>query len=362
MNENIEIRCTHCGVLIEDDDYSLINGEPICSDCVDDYCRICDECGSLIYADDAYGDENRCICQSCYDRYYTRCEDCDCLVPNDDVYNYEGITLCCDCYNDRSRIIHEYSYKPTPIFYGHGKRYFGVELEVDKGGHESDYAEEVLDIANNTAQHIYIKSDGSLDDGFEIVSHPMSLEFHQDFNWNEIMQKCVHLGYRSHMTSTCGLHIHVNRDSLGDSYDRQEETISRILYFIETHWAEILKFSRRSECNMSRWAARYGCESTPKKLLNKAKETYGRYTAVNLNNRHTVEFRMFRGTLKLNTFIAALQMVNRICDAAFNLSDEEMQNLSWSDFVANITESELIQYLKERRLYVNELVEVGEEV
>lgn len=362
MNENIEIRCIHCGELIEDDDYSLINGEPICEACADDYCRICDECGTLMYDDDVWGDENHCLCHSCYDRYYTRCEDCDAVIPSDDAYNYEGITLCCDCYNDRSRCIHEYSYKPTPIFYGHGKRFFGVELEVDKGGHESDYAEEVLNIANGRDTHIYIKSDGSLDDSFEIVSHPMSLAFHEGFCWEDIMHKCVHLGYRSHQTSTCGLHIHVNRDSQGDTYDQQEETISRILYFVEQHWSEMMKFSRRSECNMNRWAARFGYESTPKKVLDKAKETYGRYTAVNLNNRHTIEFRLFRGTLKLNTFIAALQMVNRICDAAFVLSDEEMQNLSWSEFMATITEPELIQYLKERRLYINEVVTVGEEM
>lgn len=108
MNENIEIRCIHCGEVITDDDYSLINGEPICEACVDDYCRICDECGTLMYDDDVWGDENHCLCHSCYDRYYTRCEDCDAVIPSDDAYNYEGITLCCDCYNDRSRCIHEY--------------------------------------------------------------------------------------------------------------------------------------------------------------------------------------------------------------------------------------------------------------
>lgn len=31
--------------------------------------------------------------------------------------------------------------------------------------------------------------------------------------------------------------------------------------------------------------------------------------------------------------------------------------MSWSDFTAGITEPELIQYLKERRLYLNEPVE-----
>ena len=44
------------------------------------------------------------------------------------------------------------------------------------------------------------------------------------------------------------------------------------------------------------------------------------------------------------------------------MSDEEMQKLSWSDFVANLKESELIQYLKERNLYINEPVEETEEL
>ena len=88
----------------------------------------------------------------------------------------------------------------------------------------------------------------------------------------------------------------------------------------------------------------------------------GRYSCVNLQNRDTVEFRMFRGTLKLNTFIATLQMVNHICDAAILLSDEDMRNLSWSDFMMGITEPELIQYLKERRLYVNDPVEMEVEI
>ena len=71
---------------------------------------------------------------------------------------------------------------------------------------------------------------------------------------------------------------------------------------------------------------------------------------------------MFRGTLKLNTLIAVLQMVNQICDTAVLLSGEQLKKLSWSEFVSDITESELIQYLKERRLYINETLENEEEI
>ena len=176
------------------------------------------------------------------------------------------------------------------------------------------------------------------------------------------MHRAIHQGYRSHQTSTCGLHLHVNRNAFSDNQEEQDEVISRILYFVEHHWNELLKFSRRSEYTMNRWAARYGYEHTPKAIMDKAKKGgNGRYAAVNLCNYHTVEFRLFRGTLKYNTFIATIQLVNRICDAAMYNTDDSIAKLSWSDFVAEVTEPELIQYLKERQLYINDRVEETEE-
>lgn len=84
---------------------------------------------------------------------------------------------------------------------------------------------------------------------------------------------------------------------------------------------------------------------------------------VNLTNYHTVEFRMFRGTLKLNTLIATLQLLDRICDVAINLSDDELKDLSWTTFVAGCAHlPELVQYLKERRIYINEPVTAEAEV
>ena len=70
---------------------------------------------------------------------------------------------------------------------------------------------------------------------------------------------------------------------------------------------------------------------------------------------------MFRITLKLTTLKATLQMVNHLVEVAVSLSDSEVQDLSWFDFLDDITEPELIQYLKERRLYVNEPVNASEE-
>ena len=358
-----KIYCSHCGSFIDTDDYEEFNEEILCSDCIDNFTSICDCCGERIWSEDTYGDEYTTLCYHCYNNHYTRCEECDSIIHNDDAYEYDDGYFCCECYQNirRNTSIHEYGYKPEPIFYGDSNHYFGVELEIDGAGKDDDYAQELLDIANIHGEHIYIKTDGSLDNGMEIVTHPMSLEYHKDFCWEDIMHHAVRLGYRSHQTSTCGLHVHVNRDSLGENREEQDEVISRILYFVEHYWNEMLKFSRRSEYAMNRWAARYGYENSPKAIMDKAKKNYGRYVAVNLCNYHTIEFRLFRGTLKYNTLIATLELVNQICELAVLTNDEEIAKLSWSEFVAGITEPELIQYFKERSLYINEKVEETED-
>ena len=74
---------------------------------------------------------------------------------------------------------------------------------------------------------------------------------------------------------------------------------------------------------------------------------------------------MFRGTLKVNTILATLELVDLICQMSLDKSDEEMSALSWTDFVSEISceaYPELITYLKERHLYVNEPVECTEEM
>ena len=153
-----------------------------------------------------------------------------------------------------------------------------------------------------------------------------------------------------------------NRTAFGSTEEEQDEVIARILYFFEKNWAELLKFSRRSRNQLQKWAARYGYKEHPKEILKCAKGNQERYTCINLTNYRTIELRMWRGTLKLNTLLATLQLVDRICEVAIFLSDEEIKEMSWSSFVAGCTQPELVQYLKERRLYVNEPVVAEEEV
>lgn len=156
----------------------------------------------------------------------------------------------------------------------------------------------------------------------------------------------------------------MNRSAFGHTEAQQEACIARILYIVEKFWDELLKFSRRTQSQLNQWAARYGYKEHPQEILDHAKKGngIGRYASVNLQNQDTIEFRIFRGTLKYNTLIATLQLVDKICNMAVALSDELLKPLAWTSFVSGCTQPELVQYLKERRLYVNEPVTEGEEI
>lgn len=365
------ITCSQCGCEIEDEVYEA-EDEYLCENCYYEETFSCDCCGQRFFTMHQFGDENIDLCEHCCNEHYYSCTHCDRLIYRDDVYWDEDDPYCSSCYDDydNERFIHSYSYKPSPRFRkccGEKKiRYYGVELEIDKGGCEEDYAQELYDIANNRDDILYIKSDGSLNDGMELVSHPCSLKYHRcKFPWDDVMHRAVQLGYRSHNTSTCGLHVHIGRAQLGEYTEQQEEVISRIMFFFESHWNELFRFSRRSEYSIDRWAARQGYSDKPKEILEKAKKSgKGRYSCVNITNCSTVEIRMFRGTLKYNTFMATLELVDWICENAITLTDEEIHKQSWNDFVMSLDPDyeELVQYLKERRLYVNEPIETEEEV
>lgn len=360
--------CTHCGANHPRSELHEFRGKLYCLDCFTDLTAICDDCGQRFFTNEVHQEQDLTLCYSCRDGY-SYCCGCGRLVPDDELnylddYDREG--YCNSCYEARSpsQGIESYYYKPEPIFYGKGPRYFGMELEIDEGGESDSRANRLMEIGNHDQPHIYIKHDGSLDDGMEIVTHPMTLDYHMnEMPWDAVLTEAIHMGYLSHKSCTAGLHIHVNRSAFGDNQWEQEEVIARILFFVENHWNELLRFSRRTLDQMEQWASRYGRKDDPKAVLDNAKKNhYQRYKCVNLTNRSTIEFRMFRGTLKLNTLLATLQMVDRICEVALYLSDQEMQCLTWTDFVSGCKSPELVQYLKERRLYVNEPVTADEEV
>ena len=254
--------CHHCGESHPISELRDFEGELYCPDCLDLLTVICDCCGQRFSRNNVSQECDLTLCPSCRNSY-AYCSQCGRLVPEDDLHYLPGGDddgYCDTCYEEVHHVhngIENYYYKPVPIFYGEGSRYLGMELEIDEGGESDSKANQIMSIANRRHEYLYIKHDGSLDNGMELVSHPMTLDYHlTEMPWAEIVSEAVSLGYRSHKSCTCGLHIHVNRSSFGNTQYEQEEVIARILFLVENYWNELLRFSRRTRDQMEQWASR----------------------------------------------------------------------------------------------------------
>lgn len=151
--------CSHCGGTFSEDEMTYFDGEMYCEECLDELTVICECCGNRIFADDS-ADSDIVLCRYCYDEHYTTCEACGRTIHYDDACYFDGdddYPYCYSCYNRRnaSTYIHDYGYKPEPIFYGDGNRYFGVELEIDDGGHYDENADKISKAGNKDCTHIY---------------------------------------------------------------------------------------------------------------------------------------------------------------------------------------------------------------
>lgn len=375
--------CECCGEYVHNDDSREVDGghEYVCTDCLDghpyDYFQ-CEDCGNWF----SYRRSNSVdvrghgtICEDCYyDGSYARCEGCDDVFPSDNlIYDEENDeSYCSDCWDehhsgDERHKLQRYSYKPTPIPRTRKKctcdrcsditdLLFGLELEVDKGPYEErDTA--ISEIAD-ASEDVYMKHDGSLDTGFEIVTHPCTLEYHQyQFKWRAITSIAKKHGFKSHDARTCGLHVHVGRYQLGEDSQAQRDTIGKILLLVDRHWDPLVKFSRRHNDQLRRWAARpaidrprTGCSDDTAISMAWAANNGNRYQAVNLCNSGTVEFRMFNGTLKRDTIIATIQLLSNLCLYAKTHSVTECLESAWSDLVQYTPYDELNEYCKTQGL------------
>jgi len=294
---------------------------------------------------------------------------------NEDGYDCNG--LDCEGYNENGidaegfsrepnfNHISGHHLKPRPIFYQtkndiENPLYMGFELEIDEGGEKDSIASNVCFKLNNK---VYCKHDGSLNQGFEIVSYPATLNYHveQKENYKVVFNYLLSKNYISHDAETCGLHIHVNKNFFGDSELQVDYNISKILYVFEKFWDKFVTFSRRTERSLQRWARNYRFDISNDLIANLkiAKGQYERYFSVNLQNEHTIEFRMFRGTLNINTFMATLQLINCICNFVKNIDIEKLQQVCFDQIVKS-NFAELNEYLQRKKL--KEVFFEGEEV
>lgn len=385
--------CHSCEEEISDYSYTGADGKQYCEDCFNDRFTYCYECDEVFDKDDLtwIDSDDRYVCEDCLDNKYTKCDDCGNYVRNSRINSYSNINLCnscnsnyyrcadcgdavheddahCDeeddeyycsyCWSNRpAKVIHDYSHKPSPIFRTTSSdisnpAYFGVELEIDSDRRldNQEAAERVLEFMDGE-DYIYNKTDGSLNYGFEMVTHPFTLDYHMSKKdiYKKVFDYLIREGYRSHDADTCGLHVHVGKKFMGDSDLAQDLTIAKILYVFEKFWDTFVKLSRRTPARLDEWARRY-CFADLNELdknLRYAKGQFSRYHAVNLTNAKTVEFRMFRGTLNVDTFIATIQLLSIIVNRCKELPIEQIQQITFDSLVQSDYE-ELNSYISKR--------------
>ena len=289
----------------------------------------CGECSDTVDGEfdlrysDYYSEE---CCETCYERGEE--------YEADERENDEDET---------EEYVHSYSYRPKPMFFGddgtssyystfgeNGRSllYLGMELEVEFHGHNKyerhDGAATLVNGYMDQGNPIYLKTDGSLNYGFEIVSHPGTLEyFTQHFDWSPI-KALSRMGFKSWNNSHCGLHIHMTRHAF-----TSDKHLALFIKFIFDNRQDLVQYAGRESSY-----AKFGIENLlnvyydydqdrrvrSNKLMDIVKgyaTNSDRYTAVNLQNANTIELRFFRPSLKPSTVISALEF----CDASFRYTN-----------------------------------------
>src|SRR5439155_8451606 len=122
---------------------------------------------------------------------------------------------CDDCRDDEDRggLVYDYSYKPVPVFHGIGPLFLGPEIEVQTP-HDRDW--ECAELACNHLGSLgYLKTDSSINGGFEIVTHPMSYPWAiENFPWHMLTQLD---GMGCYASESTGIHVHVSRAAFGSA-------------------------------------------------------------------------------------------------------------------------------------------------
>lgn len=320
------------------------------------FCDCC--CERILDSDIGYSDDYFTICSYCCENEYTRCESCGNLVHNNNISYQNDCSYCNDCYNELPAL-HDYNYKPYFEFYGDSNHEnlltFGVELEVDYGC-EDDISSSVQELTE-TRLPIYCKSDGSLDCGFEIVTHPATLDYHCDhMDWSTICGIATGYGFKSHDTNTCGLHVHVGRIGLGENRLEQDIVIAKTMLLMDKWYDDfIIPFSRRKKKELAEWSAKNDANilegDSIDEVVTKSKYAgCSRYKALNLTNRSTIEFRFFKGTLNHNTILASIQWIDTLIKYCQSVELVNLFHTSWYDLFGKTEYKELANYLDIKKL------------
>lgn len=225
--------------------------------------------------------------------------------------------------------------------------YMGIELEIDKGGEDESSAKFVYNHMNKDGDLVYCKSDSSLDDGFEIVTHPCTFEYHTKIKpmYKSLFKQLSDMKYKADSVSGCGFHVHINRNYFGERKIDQDLGIGKFVYLFSKYLKEITIIARRQT---NRYATEISLEKGDSIITAYANAIdIGKYSCVNLMHKNTVEIRLFQGTLNCNIFLLTLEFVKKLAEIARNADMYDMDSITWND-IKNTFSDDLVSYIDNR--------------
>ena len=361
-------RCARCDRWhAAQDSHDVILGNPrrtvaYCPDCYDDTHAECVNCGCTVSGVGVVGASQwmalagrswpDVCCVDCGNDWAERCDSCQSAIHPDDWVedeDDEDAILCRSCAHDRERITREidlddrgaspirsYSNKRSSRLKPLGKRragehYFGVELEtvVRTNSSEGLWRTGRAILRSIGQDFATLKEDGSLGGtGIEIVSARATMAEHRK-RWATICDDERPDLLVAYDDNRCGLHVHVGRERLS------KLQIGRIVQFVNDPSNEPLvvsvaqrdknSYCRRYEKPLKRRRQGTSAVGRPHYDTPPATEAYDRYDAINLCNEHTIEFRIFRATLRYASLVKSLDFVDalvRFCGPAGASFDE----------------------------------------
>lgn len=284
--------------------------------------------------------------------------------------HYNGIVGIISSYHDNNTKQHLYGLlkdQSAKDFKG-----FGFELEVDKSNINGDYkslynnivAHAIIDNTGLEKDEVFFETDGSLDNGFEIISQPHTIAafYEKTDSWKKMLDILSDATFKSHNAGTCGLHIHMSKTWFGSSERQQNFHIGKIYKFFDTYWDDLLKASRRDTssiyyCDKNETNIKRREENRRHKTESRAWQAQAKYDhdtrhnseshhcALNNSNYNTFEIRLGRGTLNKASFFAWIDLVLTIVK---NSSKGCNKLISARDWLEGIKPSTAMYLLKRK--------------
>ena len=348
-------QCDYCGLWVDEDELTYVENDDmyVCDDYRDydgDF-RYCEECGQLYNTDnidgDVWTDDDCWYCsEECAENAgYHYSENRDCWTRDNDAY--EGWIHGYHHYNFHKIVLDDDRRKQDLMI--------GMELEIDGKNYTNfdyDFFEDLYNLYKNEdgEDTTVWANDGSLDGGFEIITMPMDEKSFFSMDWGKANDYLVENGWRSHDTSSCGLHFHFSSGYLGYTDEQKMDSAKKICYFFDRYWNDLKKFSRRSNYGYCR---AYNIAISKDTSFNDLVD-FGRYQAVNLTNmfgdfKDTIEIRICRGSLNTETQMASADFLLHIVRNAKRVPWKDIDNLE--RWFKGINNPNTIEYIKSRNCF-----------